>query len=93
MPPKIIYNPKFTANFNEIWSYIAKDSVYKANNFKQQLKSKIEDIIHFPYKFRQSLHYSYESIRDFIFKGYTIPYMIDEDENCIIILDIFKWTK
>jgi hypothetical protein len=35
--------------------------------------------------------YDNENIRDLIFKGYTIPYMVDSENNKIIILDIFKW--
>ncbi|MGM0533206.1 MAG: type II toxin-antitoxin system RelE/ParE family toxin, partial [Campylobacterota bacterium] len=44
-----------------------------------------------PYKFRQSYYYDSLNIRDFIFKGYTIPYLIDEDKGVIVLLDIFKW--
>ncbi len=88
---QIIYNPTFRKHFNNIWDYIAKDSSYSANKFRQQLQLKIESIPIFPYKFRKSFYYDNENIRDYIFKGYTIPYFIDTDNNQIIILDIFKW--
>jgi len=29
-------------------------------------------------------------VRDYIFKGYTIPYLIDEENVVIVVLDIFK---
>ena len=29
---------------------------------------------------------------DLIFKGNTIPYLIDNDNDRIVILDIFKWV-
>ncbi len=50
----IEYNPNFKENFTKIWSFIAKDSINRANTFKKQLKSKIADIPYMPYKFRQS---------------------------------------
>jgi len=43
-----------------------------------------------PYKYRKSFYHDSDNIRDMIFKGYTIPYMINEDT--IALLDIFKWT-
>ncbi|WP_372618643.1 hypothetical protein [Aliarcobacter sp.] len=44
-----------------------------------------------PFKARQSIHFNDIFVRDLIFKGYTIPYLIDEDLDVIVILDIFKW--
>jgi len=64
-----------------------------ANKFRSQLKVKIETIPNFPHKSRKSFYYEDDNIRDYIFKGYTIPYLIDDDKNQILILDIFKWTN
>ena len=89
----IEYNPNFRLNFTKIWNFIAKDSINRANTFKKQLKSKITDIPYMPYKFRRSLYYNDKNIRDLIHKGYTIPYLIDNKDQKIIILDIFKWIE
>lgn len=43
-----------------------------------------------PYKFRQSYFHHNQNIRDLIYKGYVIPYLIDEDKEIIVILNIFK---
>lgn len=40
-----------------------------------------------PYKFRQSRYCQNENIRDFIFKGYTVPYLIDVDNDVIVVND------
>jgi len=61
--------------------------------FRNQLQLKIETIPNFPYKSRQSFYYDDENIRDYIFKGYTIPYLIDLENNELVILDIFKWIN
>jgi len=39
------------------------------------------------------MFYYDKKVRDYIFKGYTIPYYIDEKNEKIVILDIFKWTE
>ena len=88
---KIVYDKGFSDKFKEIWDYIAKDSKNNANNFKKELKLEIENIPHFPYKYRKSIWFDDKNIRDLIFKGYTVPYLIQA--NIIVILDIFKWNK
>ena len=85
---KLVFKGKFKEKLNEITLYIAKDSEVKAQNFKKELKDKIAHLIYFPYKFRKSYYFDDENVRDFIFKGYTIPYLI-EDET-IVVLTIFK---
>ena len=85
------YDENFSGKFKEEWDFIALDSQNRANDFKIQLKSQIENIPYFPYKFRKSRWFDNENIRDLIFKGYTIPYLILDDR--IVILDIFKWNK
>ena len=89
----IQYNPNFRQNLVSIWRFIARDSVGRANSFKNKLKEKIANLSSAPYKFRQSLYYDDKNIRDLIFKGYTIPYLIDFNNKKIVILDIFKWIK
>jgi len=87
----IVYDENFTDKFNEIWDFITLDSQNRANDFKIQLKTQIENIPNFPYKFRKSRWFDNENIRDLVFKGYTIPYLILGEK--IVILDIFKWNK
>ena len=85
---KLIFKDKFKEKLDEITLYIAKDSKTRARAFKSELKSKILSLPHFPYKFRKSLYADDENVRDFVFKGYTIPYLIEAD--AIVILTIFK---
>ena len=87
----IEYDEEFSKKFVSIWKYIAEDSQNRANGFKLELKEEIENIVPLPYKFRKSRWFENEAIRDLIFKGYTIPYLVLNDK--IVVLDIFKWTK
>ncbi len=89
---QIIKDDIFTTNLKDILKFIAKDSKTKAFNFNSQLFYHINGIVNMPYKFRKSKYYYSDNVRDFIFKGYTIPYLIDENHKLIVLLDIFKWS-
>jgi len=72
---------------------IAQDSVSRAISFQNSLDEQIEDLDFMPFKFRQSIYFDSKYIRDLIFKGYTIPYKIDESNNRIIIIGITKYKN
>ena len=81
----------YVKSLKNILRFISKDSKRKAVKFERKLNIHIDGIVDFPYKYRKSFYYSDENIRDCIYKGYTIPYLIDNEKDVIIILDIFKW--
>ena len=88
---KIQESAKFKRNLKQILRYIAKDKKSAAIKFKNNLKIMIKNLKFMPYKFRKSYFYDDKNIRDLIFKGYVIPYLVNKDK--IIILDIFKWRE
>jgi len=88
---KIIYQAKFINSFNQIWDYISLDSKTRANQFKKEVKKKIGELENMPFRFRQSIYFEDENIRDLIFKGYTIVYKIDKERDTIIIIGIKKY--
>jgi len=90
---KIVYDEKFINRLIDIYEYISLDSKNRADKFKKDIKSKIENLTIFPYKFRKSIYFDNENIRDLIFKGYVIPYKIDPDKKEITILGIKKYLK
>jgi mRNA-degrading endonuclease RelE of RelBE toxin-antitoxin system len=83
----------FTETLDNILKYIAEDSLNRAFDFNDQLEEKIDNIPYMPYKYRKSIYHNNENIRDMIFKGYTISYLIDKENNRIILLDIIKWIN
>lgn len=89
---QIIRDESYLSKLDEIIEYMANNSVITALNFLDKLDVKIDNLTNMPYKFRQSHYYEDKNIRDLIFKGYTIPYLIDENKNLIVMLDIFKWN-
>ena len=87
------FDEKFETNFNFILEYIAKDKILAAKDFRKKLLVQIKNLPNFPYKYRKSFYFDDDEVRDMIFKGYTIVYEIDLDNNLIIILDIFNKNK
>ena len=87
----IVRKKEYSTALKIILSFIAKDSKNRALNFKSQLDNQIDNLINFPYKYKQSKNHNDENVRDMIFKGYTITYLIENDKNRIAILDIYKW--
>ncbi len=88
----IVRKREYLTALKVILSFIAKDSKNRALNFRTQLDNKINNLVNFPYKFKQSKNHNNENVRDMIFKGYTITYFIEHDKNRISILDIYKWV-
>lgn len=84
-------NPSFNSKLFSILKFIAINNPASAKRFKIELDKKITDLTNMPLKYRQSIHYDDMQTRDLIFKGYTIPYLVDND--VIVILDIFKWEN
>lgn len=84
----IEYKPKFERELKIIFDFIAKDSLNRAREFRNELVAKIERTAQTPFICRKSINFNDESIRDLIFKGYVIPYLIDNE--VIYVLGIYK---
>lgn len=88
MKCKIIYSQRFLAELRQIARFIALDSKPRAKAFSESVKQSCQNIADMPYKCRKSLKFDDENVRDLIYKGYVIPYLISDD--CINILGIYK---
>lgn len=83
----------FTNRLADILIFIAKDSKQRAFDFKNELEKSISSLDYMPYKLRKSIYFDDENIRDFIFKGYCIPYEIDLKNEQITLISIIKWIE
>ena len=90
---KIIKDPKFNQEFKVVLRFIALDSKSRAKIFKDELISHVNDLTYMPYKYRKSIYFSDNNIRDYIFKGYVIPYHVNTEENILTILGIIKYKE
>lgn len=93
MLKKVVSSKNFKNNLSKVLLFIAKDSKNRANTFKNSLMSDANNLIFMPLKFRKSIYFEDENIRDYILKGYCIPYLINEKNEEIILLDIIKWKE
>ena len=88
----ILRKKEYIVALKVIIFFISKDSKSRASSFKNQLDKKIENLENFPYKFQQSKNHDDKEVRDMVFKGYTITYLIESAKDRISILDIYKWN-
>lgn len=88
----IIRDNRYIENLQNLLDNIAKDSITRANKFRINLDKKINNLPNMPFKYRQSNYYKDNKVRDLIFKGYTIPYLVDKEKQLIVVLDIFKYS-
>ncbi len=84
----IVFTEQFKIEFHQIFDIIAYASSVKANNFRDGLLDKLKSIVLNPYSSRKSKNFNNEDIRDFIYKGYAVPYYIKDDK--IYILGVYK---
>ena len=90
---KISRRRQYINALKDIMAYISKDSKNRAISFRDALENQIEDLVNFPYKYRQSFHSNNPNVRDMIHKGYTIIYHINTEDDMIEILEIFKYKN
>ena len=94
----VIYADKFIRDMKQIVDYIALDSEWRALDFKERVETACAGLDFMPYKFRKSLKFDDENVRDFVFKGYVLPYRVETLGNGtnVYVLGIYKenaWEK
>ena len=77
---KIIYTENFVLRLEKQLKFITKDKPLAAKKFKTDILANIKSISSNPYLFRKSIYFEDNSIRDLIFKGYTIVFRIKEKQ-------------
>ena len=87
---EIILNEQFKEEIKSILDFYTDRSKSNkvANDFLEGLFEKIESLSTFAYRFRKNQYFRKDNIRDLIFKGYVIPFIIENDT--IKILSIYK---
>jgi len=90
---KINRSIRYKKGLFKILEFIAQDKVNASENFLNELDERINDLINFPFKYRKSIYFDNENIRDMVYKGYTIVYRVDLERDKIDILRIFNKNK
>jgi len=84
---KILFKDTFIFRLEKQLDYIALDSPGNARKFKTELLSKIREIPSNPYRYRKSIYFENNKIRDLIYKGYTVVFRIGEN------IEVFGFVK
>jgi plasmid stabilization system protein ParE len=85
----ILLEPQAINDLRAIYRFIAQnDSPKKAEKFLGRLKEKIQALGFMPYKHRKSMYHEDETIRDMIFKGYTVVYHVGK--STIHVVAVFR---
>jgi len=87
---RIIFKDTFLQRLSRQIDYIASDSPKRARKFKNDVLNEIRRIPDMPYANRKSIYFDNDQIRYLIFKGYTIVYRINKEDQSI---EIFGFTK
>ncbi len=85
---KINKSKRFNENLYTILDFIAADSLSRALKFSDELEKEIYSLCDNPYRCRKSIHFNDENIRDLIFMGYVVPYLVDKERGEILVLGI-----
>ena len=88
---QIVKSSRFDDELEVILDFIAQDNLTEALKFQDELIVSIQNIVTFPFMYRQSLKSEDKNIRDLIFQKYVIPYKVKENE--ILILGIFAENR
>lgn len=72
----IIHKPTFSRQLKQIIEFISQDKPSASMKFKNELKESINLLLDNPLKYRKSIYFNNENIRDMIYKKYTITYRI-----------------
>lgn len=89
----IIYKKSFETQLVHIVSYIAEDKVSAAIKFASELEQLLFLIPDNPFKYKKSVYFDNQNIRDMTYKGYTINYRVDFEKDAIEVLRIFNRNK
>ena len=90
---QISYKKTFENQLLHIVNYIAKDKLGASINFANELEELIFSIPDNPFKYKPSVYFKNENIRDMTYKGYTINYKVNFEKDLIEVLRIFNRNK
>ena len=85
---KLLLSKRFQSDLEKILIFYSQKSFEASENFYNSLFNKIKSIEFMPYRFRKNRYFHKENVRDLIFNGYVIPFIIQD--NDITILAIYK---
>jgi len=87
---KIKLTVEFKYDLNDIVDFISKDKPVAARKFKTELIKKMQKDLKQPFLFKKSIYFEGENIRDYVFKGYTVVFKVDNELETVSVAAILK---
>jgi len=87
---KVIFSRKAQRHLIGIRDFIAEDNPVRAVTFIDELEAAMSGLSSMPYRCRPSIYFNDDRHRDLIYKGYIIPYLVDEENGRIVILAVLN---
>lgn len=85
---RIVFKDTFLKRLEKHLEFISLDSPKRARKFKNDILNRIKEIPKNPYQYRKSIYFEDISIREIIYKGYTIVFRITSER-----VEIFGFVK
>ncbi|MEO8233994.1 MAG: type II toxin-antitoxin system RelE/ParE family toxin [Flavobacterium sp.] len=90
---RVDFTKEFFNLLSEQVSYIAKDKPQASRKFKNSLLKSLKKDLQFPFNYKKSIYFNNISIRDYVFKGYTIVYFINEPKDTVEVFEFIKYME
>lgn len=87
---KVELQDSFLEKLEQLVDFIAKDKPIAARKFKSDLITELRKIGDFPFRCKPSRYFEDPTIRDMVFKGYTIVYKVYEKEDSLVVFGLVK---
>ena len=86
----ILYSDLYKEQLKEIVKALKEENEANAKNFELYLDTIIVNMHTKVKKYKQSIYFDNENIKDIENQGYTIPFYIDEKNNIFVLLGLIK---
>lgn len=83
---RVEFQDSFIAKLNRQVQYISADKPAAARKFKNDLLLKCKNLSEHPFKFKNSIYFDRDDIRDLTFKGYTVVYKVQTEQITVFAL-------
>ena len=83
----------FRDKLNAQITFIAQDKPSAARKFKNDLLEKLRELPTMPFKYRRSIFFDRDEIRDLVFKGYVIVYRVNLEQKEIEVFGFVKYEQ
>ena len=90
---KVNFSEFFYSDLENHVRYIYKDKPEEAKKFKKDLLFNLKKDLKNPFHFKKSIYFQNEFIRDYVFKGFTAVYEVDELNKIVTLLALIKYME